>query len=438
MKKVTVVLGMGVSGTAAAEFLLGQGASVLGIDRDPAANDIEIRRLQALGLSMQHESCPIEWEGVLRLVVSPGISPKHPIYRGALEHGVPVIGEAELALPFFTKPLLGITGTNGKTTVTLLATHVLQCCGIRAKALGNVGTPLCSELISPGDEEVYVVELSSFQLETMRTPVFDAGVILNITPDHLDRYADMQEYAGAKCRLQHLMKKGAPFFVQKQAAFDYRGVFGGSDLLTFGVGEGADLWTGKSEIVFREKVEAILPNHYREMGRHESENALAVWALCRSFSVSGEQFCRTLATFQKPRHRIEFVRELDGVFWYDDSKGTNIDAVIQAVGAMKGPVVLIAGGVDKGASYLPWKEAFAGRVRQIIVIGEAAPKMTRELSPWFNIAGADSLAEAVKIAASLAKRGDSVLLSPGCSSYDMFRDYAHRGEEFQHQVQTLE
>lgn len=440
MKKVSIVLGLGISGTAAAEFLLKQKALVLGIDgnRSLLESSDEIRRLQSLGLFLQHDSDPIDWTQVDKLVVSPGISPKHPIYSGAKESGVPITGEAELALPYFQKPLLAVTGTNGKTTVTLLVEHILNSAGVKAKALGNVGTPLCHYLMSPGEEEVFVVELSSYQLETMRTPVFDAAVLLNITPDHLDRYEGMKEYARAKCHLQHLMKGAKAFFVQSQTAAEFRHLLTLENYQTFGMEKGSDLWSDQSQIVYREKIECLLPIDYREKGRHDCENALAAWALCRVFGISKEKFCQALATFRKPPHRIEFVREVGGVSYFDDSKGTNIDAVVQAVRAMKGNVILIVGGVDKGASYLPWKEHFTGKVKKIIAIGEAAPKIYSELHPYFNIKLADSLALAVQTAANDAERGDSVLLSPGCSSFDMFRDYAHRGEEFQRTVQTLD
>lgn len=421
MKKVTIVLGLGISGLAAAEFLIRQDCLVLGVDNNRSLlhSNEEIHRLQSLGLFVQHDSEPVDWDRVNFIVVSPGISPKHPLYKEALENGVIIKGEAELALPHFQKPLIAVTGTNGKTTVTLLVEHVLNSAGIKTKALGNVGNSLCNSLLTPGDEDAFVVELSSYQLETMQTPVFEAAVLLNITPDHLDRYIDMNAYAEAKCRLQHLVKTAGSFFVQQEAAAQF------NDLLT------------SANIHSFDTLDFILPLEYRERGRHDCENALAAWALCSPFSITTEQFCSALATFRKPPHRVEFVREMDGVSFYDDSKGTNIDAVIKAVNAMKRPVILIAGGVDKGASYLLWKEHFSGKVKQIIVIGESAPKIYSELHSYFNIKFADTLCSAVRAAAADAENGDVVLLSPGCSSFDMFRDYEHRGEEFQHCVYRL-
>ncbi len=415
------------------EFLLKQNQSVIGVD----SNRDLIQHLQTQGWHCQHDSEIIDWKEIVRLVVSPGISPEHQFYRTAKKQGIEITCETEMALPYFNKPLVAITGTNGKTTVTLLVEHILNATGIKAKALGNVGTPLCAELLEPSDSAAFVVELSSFQLETMRTPIFEAGVLLNVTPDHLDRYAGMKDYAQAKFRLQNVLKADAPLFIQKQTHEAFPHLIQKS-FQVFAVDQKADLYLDQMNVYYREKFEFIMPKSYREMSKHDYENALAAWALCRPFAISNDQFCLALSTFRKPPHRIEFVREMNGVHFYDDSKGTNIDAVVQAVKAMKGPVILIVGGVDKGASYLAWKEPFSSCVKQIIAIGAAAPKIYSELHPYFNIKCADSLASAVEIAADLAVRGDYVLLSPGCSSYDMFRDYAHRGEEFQRQVQLIE
>lgn len=421
--RCVLVLGLGLSGKAAAEFLLSQGECVIGVD-DRASSSENFSDLIAKGMKLLSSYEEIDWSQVKMLVVSPGVSPAHPLYRIALESGVEVIGEAELAFRHLRQRMIAITGTNGKTTVTLLTEHILKSAGIQAKALGNVGNPLTLYLVNPEPNAVLVVELSSYQLETMSTSVFDAAVVLNITPDHLDRYGSIQAYAQAKCHLQNLMKPGSEgaFFVSEQV----RGAFG--HLLR----PGYAVYTS-----FRERIETILPLEYRGLGEHEIENAMAAWALCSPFGVTDEQFCQGIKTFRKPRHRIEFVADVDGVHFFDDSKGTNIDAVIHAVKAMKGPVILIAGGVDKGASYLPWKEAFADRVKRIIAIGEAAPKIYGELNPFFEMEIVDSLSTAVERSFCDAVKGDHILLSPGCSSFDMFRDYAHRGEEFQQKVLSI-
>ncbi len=414
--RYALVLGLGVSGRSAAERLLRQGHAVIGVDDKVGADSL--KDLISKGMKRVVNDEEIDWSQIFLMVVSPGISPKHRLYQNAIAHGVEVTGEAELSLRGLKQPIVAITGTNGKTTVTLLVEHILNVSGVKAKALGNVGTPLSAYESDP--DEVLVVELSSFQLETLSTLSFDAAVLLNITPDHLDRYASMEDYAKSKCHLQSLVKPQAPFFVCSQVVETF----------------GSCLKSGY-QLCERESIESFLPLKYRELGKHEWDNAAAAWALCKQFGISQKQFCQGLESFQKPHHRIEFAGSIDGVLFYDDSKGTNIDAVIQAVNAMKGPVILIAGGVDKGASYLLWKEIFQGKVKRIVALGQAAPKIYEELNPYFEMEIVDSLSCAVETAHSHAVRGDHILLSPGCSSYDMFRDYVHRGEEFQRKVQHL-
>ncbi|MBS0649774.1 MAG: UDP-N-acetylmuramoyl-L-alanine--D-glutamate ligase [Verrucomicrobia bacterium] len=414
-----LVLGLGVSGKAAVELLLAQGYQVSGAD-DKAGPE-QLKDLISRGMYLQSNLEAIDWSQINLFVVSPGISPQHPLYRAALLHQIEIIGEAELSFRNLSQPAVAITGTNGKTTVTLLVEHILNASGVKAKALGNVGSPLSVYALNPDPGCVIVAELSSYQLETMTTPVFDAAVILNITPDHLDRYSSMEEYARAKCRLQNLLKPSSPFFVSKQVACQFAPL----------------LKPGHIVYTQSESVEEILPPEYRELGEHDIENAMAAWVLCKPFKITAEQFRNGLNTFTKPHHRIEFVATIDGVHFFDDSKGTNIDAVIRAVQTMKGPVILIAGGVDKGSSYLAWKEVFRGKVKRIIAIGQAAPKIFQELNPFFEMEIVDSLSAAVKASAGHAVKGDHVLLSPGCSSFDMFRDYAHRGEEFQRTVLSL-
>lgn len=393
MGKVAV-LGLGISGKGAVRWLSYLNKSVIGIDKktDPVE-----------GCERVYKEEEVPWDVIETLIVSPGISPLHSVYVKALSRKIPVIGEAELALAHYSQKMVAVTGTNGKTTVTLLVEHVLNACGKKAKALGNVGVSLCDYLLQEDKPDYLVVELSSYQLETMVTPVFEAAVLLNITPDHLDRYASMREYAAAKCRLQNLVKRKDSFFVSK------RGVQGFEDLLTNAV-----LFTQDPSKEFS----------------HDEENRMAAFLLCQALGVSKEEFARAEMTFKKPLHRIERVCSINSVAYYDDSKGTNIDAVIQAVKTMEGPVILIAGGVDKGASYLLWKEVFQDKVKTIIAIGQAKEKIARELGPFFPVMLCENMNEAVSSACKLSMPGDCVLLSPGCSSFDMFTDYAHRGEEF--------
>lgn len=431
--KRALVLGLGISGEGAIEFLLSQGMEVVGVD----ANEQAVLRAQKKGFNAQLDSSLGDAAGFDLVVTSPGWNPKQLLYKSALEKGIELIGETELALRHLKQPCLAITGTNGKTTVTLLCEHVLNASGIKARALGNVGSALCRYALHPNQDEVIVTELSSYQLETMQSSVFDGGVILNITPDHLDRYDSMHDYAKAKCHLAKCLKREAPLFVHEESLREFGALLPEGMSTSYGSLPTSSLWTDKQKIVFKGK-EVALPESFAALGLHESENAAAAFALCSLYGVTPEQFSAALKNFRKPSHRIEFVKTINGISYYDDSKGTNIDAVLRAVEAMSGRVILVAGGVDKGSSYSPWISPFRNKVMGIAVIGQAADKMCHELGDAFKVEKHSSLEEAVQWAASLAQAGDTVLLSPGCASFDQFRDYVHRGEEFKRIVNLIE
>lgn len=399
----SVVIGAGISGRAAAQFLLARGKKVTVVDRNPQQLTF-FESSDRLHIALEEEFT--DWQDVDEVILSSGIRPCHPLAQGKT-----VIGEAELALRTCGQRCVGITGTNGKTTVTLLVVHVLNCVGIPARALGNIGSPLTEYFLKPKSEEVLVVELSSYQLETLHARVFDGGVILNITPDHLDRYDSFEAYAAAKCRLERCLKPGAPLFIHAEG----EAVFG--------------------HLLQEKKMISCVEQGFKN--RHDHENNSAAWELVKLFGVTWEQFLAGVESFQKPPHRIEFVGKWRGVSYFNDSKGTNLDAVIRAVESMEGRVLLIAGGVDKGASYEAWMAPFAKKVKKIFTLGEAAAKMEKELTSHFEMAPCASLEEAVRRASSEASEGESVLLSPGCASFDMFRDYVHRGEEFKRCVIKL-
>lgn len=427
--KKVLVIGLGISGSAAAHFLVDQGAHVHGVDRN-VINDIK-------GITIALDSSPCDVAGFDLVVVSPGIPRIHPLYQAAIGSGVETIGEIELGCRFINQPMIGITGTNGKTTVTLLITHVLNKSRFKAKALGNVGLPLTKEIAHVSKDDILVVELSSYQLETLSCQVLDAAVILNITPDHLDRYPDMEAYAKAKFHIASCLKPGAPVYVEAAAMKNYGSLFHGTSGKTYGYSSNDDIFTDLRGLFVNGEIELTLPKAFHGEKSHDIENMMAAYAICRQIGVMPEQFFEALESFKKPSHRIEFILRNNGISYYDDSKGTNIDAVIRAVEQMDGPVVLIAGGVDKGSAYTPWIEAFNGKVKRICAIGQAAKKIEKDLSHAVSVKIYDSLEGAVRAASDLAEDGDSVLLSPGCSSFDMFRDYAHRGEEFQRLVNHL-
>ncbi len=441
--QTVLVVGLKLSGTAAVEFLLYHGATVWGFDDDAnlLASDPNVQCLKGSGLRLFSKGETIPWEQISLMVISPGVPPHHASCIAASRHKIPIIGEIELAARVVSQPFLGITGTNGKTTVTLLVTHILNASGKPARAVGNVGNPLAAALLTKSDD-ILVVELSSYQLETLRAPVMDAAVLLNITPDHLDRYPSMEAYADTKWAIGRSIKESGTLYVEEHTAKAYashvKEYEGQLQLQTFGFSPGCTIRSDKSHLLLNERIEYILPLGYRGLMSHDVENLLAAYALCHEMGVTPEQFVTAAETFKKPAHRVEFVRTSGGVAYYDDSKGTNVDAVIKAVHSLTGPVILIAGGVDKGFPYTGWIDPFEGKVRHICAIGEASIKIKRDLSKSFSVEIFDSLESAIKHAQHMAKKGDNVLLSPGCASFDMFKDYAHRGNEFKRLVHELD
>jgi UDP-N-acetylmuramoylalanine--D-glutamate ligase len=406
MTKV-LVLGYGISGKASAALLRSRGDDVVAADKKPE-----------VGVLLDRADLPLD--GFTQVVLSPGIPRTHPIAVRAMAMGIEVVGEIELCFRLLQNRCVGVTGTNGKTTTTLLVEHALNGSGVKARAVGNVGLALSEYLLAPDLSEVLVIELSSFQLETVKTKKLEASVYLNLTPDHLDRYTSMQDYAAAKARIQACSNK---LFVSRQVAEEY------GDLLKAGY------------LLFERDEEAALPISWIEniqAGGPERQNVEAAEALCRELGVSSEEFARALRSFRKPDHRIEWVGTCKGVHYVNDSKGTNIDAVLHAIALFQGPVILIAGGVDKGASYKPWIEKFRGIVKKIVAYGEAASKMEGELAAYFPFQRVEKFAEAFDLASGDAASGDSVLLSPGCSSFDQFQNYEHRGDEFKTRFKSLQ
>ena len=405
-----IVLGLGMSGRAAASFLHHRGEEVVGVDRNEPSIE---------GIRVMSDVTPPQLQDVGLFVKSPGIAYAHPWVQAASMCGIPIVGEIDLALAELAqrqKRVLAVTGSNGKTTTTLLAAHLLQTHGTRALAAGNVGIPLLSQI--DGDYEAFVVELSSFQLEGIAPlPVFDGAVILNITPNHLDRHASFEDYMQAKLRIAHCLKMQAPLYVTEQVM-----QMCGSQIVTPVI----------------KKVETILPLGYRDnhyhLFPHDLENASAAFALTR---VPISVLQKGIETFVRPPHRLEFVQEIGGVRYINDSKATSVDAVIKAVQALNSPILLIAGGVDKGGVFSDWLPIFRGKVKSLLALGEAAKRIEWELGREMKVQKVSSLKEGVRIAASQASAGDTVLLSPGCSSYDQFRDYQHRGETFTHLVREM-
>jgi UDP-N-acetylmuramoylalanine--D-glutamate ligase len=424
-----LILGMGISGRSAAQLLLQKGYEVHGLDKNHES-------IQILGITVSSDQDPINLKQFDLLVISPGISFDHPIHRAAKDKGMEIIGEIELACRFIKNPLFAITGTNGKTTVALLVAHILNQAGMPAKALGNIGIPLAADLEMIRNE-IVVLELSSYQLETMTSKAIDVGVILNITPDHLDRYSSMEEYAKAKIHMKDCLKPNGRLYVFKKVMEEFGSRFNGFLPKTYGYSNDCDYFIQENAVCSKENIEWLLPICYRRGVSHDIENIMAAYLLCKEAGVSAAEFLEGLETFKKPAHRIEFVRCYKNVNYFNDSKGTNVDAVIRAVDTMQGPVVLIAGGVDKGSTYQPWLHAFKQKVKCVCVIGESSENIKKEISHALEVKKFNSLEDAVKHATEITRPGENILLSPGCSSFDMFRNYAHRGEEFKRIVNEL-
>jgi UDP-N-acetylmuramoylalanine--D-glutamate ligase len=408
-----LLLGLGVSGFAVAKYFEKKNLPYYVYDENFSKIDFsEFKHVTILRLE---EVFKVEYSF---LIVSPGVHPNHPIYRRAIEEKKEIIGEVELALRLISCPVIGITGTNGKTTVTKFIAEGLTLLGYEGIPCGNFGLPLISLVEDIQPNTVLCCELSSYQLETISQRKLDFGILLNITQDHLDRYETMQDYANAKLRMIDLIKDSGKMFIQKQVQRD------------FFVKEAA------KSVVFYDDQSINLP-FLDQYGKKEKENWIAAFLVLKEFKMSSSQMQELLNCFQKPRHRIELVETIDGVSYFDDSKGTNVDAVVFAVEKFRFPILLLVGGKDKGSDYTPWIHAFKGKVKKIFAYGSAREKIYQVLHPYFPIEMVEKLEDVMTKVQEESVAGDSVLLSPGCSSFDQFKDYVHRSEVFKQCVSLI-
>ncbi len=414
--KRVVVVGLGTSGIAACRLLRSRGADVVGTDaREPAA----AKELAAEGIEVVlggHDRARVAESDLV--VVSPGVPPIREI-ADAEAKGVPIWGEVELAVRLLARPapVIAIGGTNGKSTVTSLVGALLEAAGKRVFTGGNLGEPLAAHADETFD--VIVLEVSSFQMERVDTFRPRVSVLLNVTPDHLDRYPSMQAYADAK---------GNAFVRQTEGDL---AVVPEDDEVCL-----AQAKRGKARIV------TFGPGQVRHpmalSGKHNELNVAAALAAVSPWSIDEKVIAEVLRSFKGLPHRMVRVRERNGVTFYDDSKGTNVGASVTAVrGIREDRCVLIAGGKDKGGSYEPLVLAMRERGRAVVLIGEATEIIARAIGDAVPTTRASSMDDAVRIAAELARPGDAVLLSPACSSFDMFKDYKERGDAFVRAVEAL-
>ncbi len=436
-----LVYGLGLSGRAAAAFLRRRGVEVIGVDARPA-EQLELGPLAAdPGVQVlaggEPAALPGEVDGV---VLSPGVPADRPLLVQARERGVPVIAEVELAFPFLDGPVVGITGSNGKSTTTAMTGHLLRHAGIATEVCGNIGLPL-TEVADGEPGRTFVVELSSFQLETTVTFRPRAAALLNLSPDHLDRYADMAAYAAAKQRI--FLRQGEEDVAVLNAddpavaalrVPSHRRCFSRRPEVVDGCAFLGDavVEAGSGRELFR-AADVPLP------GPHHLENAMAASLLAMAAGAPAETLASGLRGFKGLPHRTEPVGEVGGVRFFDDSKGTNVGATAKALeGFADGSVHLILGGRGKGTGLGDELVALVRKkARRVYLIGEEAERFGRELNGVVPFHRSERLEVAVREAAAAAQAGETVLLSPACASFDQFRNYHHRGEVFQQLVRDL-
>jgi UDP-N-acetylmuramoylalanine--D-glutamate ligase len=432
----TVVVGLGKSGYSAIRYLHARGSRVCATDT--RTEPPELQRVRLLGDDIVVRTGGLDvslLESCEVVVVSPGVAMTGTFFDVVRARGIPMIGDIELFARAVRAPVAGITGTNGKSTVTTLVALMAKKAGLRIAAGGNLGRPALDLLEDAA--ELYVLELSSFQLETTQSLALAAATVLNVTPDHLDRYPDVPSYAAAKARIFNhcelaVINLDDPLVAamlspgQRSLSFSLRADVGAD----FALARGDDEWW------LMRGGERLLPlSQMRVQGLHNAANALASLALGEALGLPRTACVAALREFSGLPHRAQWVGDVRGVRYVNDSKGTNVGATLAAIDGMSGPLILIAGGEGKEQDFSPLREAVAAKVRAVVLIGRAARAIERALGGVVETRDALTMEEAVDVAAELAQPGDTVLLSPACASLDMFRDYAHRGSVFAEAVQ---
>lgn len=436
----TLVVGLGKTGLSVARYLSQQGVSVAIVDSRDKPPELERSRSElpvdvALFLGGFHADA---FERAEQIVISPGVSMRQAEITAALARQVPVIGDIELFAQAATAPVIAITGSNGKSTVVTLLSAMARRAGIEVRTGGNIGTPAL-DLLTDKEPDLYVLELSSFQLETLHSLRPQAAVVLNVSDDHLDRYRDLQDYANAKqvvyqnagLQVVNLDDPVAAALADGQrplVGFTVQIPTAGNYGLLQHAGE---RWLARGDT-------PIMPvANIRMAGRHNQLNALAALALGEAAGLPLLAMVETLAEFQGLPHRMQYLCEYNSVRWFNDSKGTNVGATLAAIDGVNGKVVLIAGGDGKGADFSPLAKVMQRKGQGAVLIGKDAPLLEVALQDVVPVRQADNMSQAVKVAAEMAQPGNCVLLSPACASTDMFRNFEMRGDIFMQAVQEL-
>jgi UDP-N-acetylmuramoylalanine--D-glutamate ligase len=438
---LSLIVGLGATGVSVARYLTARGERVRVIDSRPSPPGLDELRKSAPGVELELGSLDARWlDGVSRVLVSPGLGADIPLSLEAKRRGLAVQGDIELFARDASvrgTPVVAITGSNGKSTVTTLAARMLEANGLRAPAGGNLSPPALDLLGSPAD--AYVLEISSFQMETTESLAPFAATVLNVSADHLDRHGTFERYAELKGKLLAAAERAV-----YNADDPVVAAMGARHPRAIGFSVRTPLDAGYSIItrnnerwLARDREPLIRASDVAIRGAHNEANALAALALCADLAPSMDPSLEVLRTFGGLPHRCQLVAERRGVAYLDDSKGTNVGATLAALDGLPGPLVLIAGGLSKGQDLTPLAAASRGKVRAAVLIGTAAAELEALLAPVCATARAASMREAVERAAALARRGDTVLLSPACASMDMFRDYRDRGGQFARAAREL-
>ena len=433
-----VIAGLGATGLSCARYLHERGWRIAVTDTRPAPP--QLAALAALDARIPVRLGALDpelLEGAVFVVASPGLPVRGPFFEEAERRGLAVVGDIELFARAAAAPVVGVTGTNGKSTVTTLVAGMALRAGLKVRAGGNLGPPAL-DLLAAGTE-LYVLELSSYQLETTSSLCCRAATVLNVSADHLDRYPSLASYAAAKARifarcdtavinLDDPLVVAMPRTASSTLSFSLRASVGATYALALHQGE----WW-----LTRAGAPLLRATELRTRGAHNAANALAALALGEALALPLAAMLAELRSFAGLPHRSQWIADRQGVAYIDDSKGTNVGATLAAVAGMPGPVVLIAGGDAKNQNFGPLATGLRGKVRHIVLIGRDAPLIARALDGVCPIERCATLPQAVQAAARAARPGDTVLLSPACASFDMFRDYAHRGVVFAEAVQEL-
>lgn len=433
-----LVLGMGITGVSCARYLVRRGLSAMFADTRAAPTGIiDIRRAMPEA-DIHTGSMPADIPaGVSRLVVSPGLPLETPLIQKAQQQGVEVLSDIDLFVEECTQPLLAVTGSNGKSTVTSMLAAILDAAGRKVGAGGNLG-PAALDLLEL-DADVYLLELSSFQLERSRKLPATAAVILNIATDHLDQHVTAKRYAAAKARIYRACHTAV---VNRDAPAAMALVPSGAAQLSFGLDPpDAGQWGIRAvdtrEFIARGVDCVVAVNQLPLIGRHNLANALAACAMASALDVPAAAMRRGLMAFHGLPHRMQTVPTADGIRWIDDSKATNEAAAVASISSVTGPLVLIAGGDAKGAGFSQLASVLADRDCTAVLLGRDTDHIANALSDACELLQVDSLKEAVRTAAAIAAPGSTVLLAPACSSLDMFANFADRGQQYTAAVRGL-